>query len=264
MYPYEVFSGVDLYMIMLCVAAVSAIIIYRILADRHGLGARLQNLCLFNAVASIVGGYYSAVLFQAIYNIDKNGGFELTASTGATFYGGLIGGAAIFLAVYFVAGRIMFGKGGEHVNEFFNIANIGAACIAAAHGFGRLGCLFAGCCHGAPTDKWYGIYMVALDSKVVPIQLFEAIFLFALFALFLIRILKNKTYNLPIYMCAYGVWRFFIEYARTDYRGSTLISFLTPSQLTAVVMVVGSVAVFLLEYSVRKKRAQNMSVEKDV
>jgi len=147
------------------------------------------------------------------------------------------------------------------VREFFNIANIGAACIAAAHGLGRLGCLFAGCCHGAVTDKWYGIYMVALDKKVVPIQLFEAIFLFALFALFLIRILKNKTYNLPIYMCAYGIWRFFIEYARTDYRGSTFISFLTPSQLTAILMIVGSLAVFLLEYSVRKRESENKSVE---
>ena len=262
MYPYEIFPGADLYTIMLCVAAVAAIIIYRLLADRYGMGAKLQNLCLFNAIASIVGGYYFAVLFQALYNIEKNGGFELNASTGATFYGGLIGGAAIFLSVYFMAGRIMFGKGGEHVREFFNIANIGAACIAAAHGFGRIGCLFAGCCHGAETEAWYGIYMVALEKKVVPTQLFEALFLFALFALLLIRVLKNQNFNLPIYMCAYGIWRFFIEYARNDYRGSTFVSALTPSQLTAIFMVVGSVAVFLVEYFWRKKIGESKPLEK--
>ena len=261
MYPNEILPGIDLYTIMLCVAAISAIIIYRLLADRHGLGAKLQNLCLFDAVISIVGGYYFAVLFQAFYNIEANGGFKLSSSTGATFYGGLIGGAALFLSIYFIAGRIIFSKDGEHVREFFNIANIGAACIAAAHGFGRLGCLFAGCCHGAVTDKWYGIYMPALGAKVVPLQLFEALFLFALFALFLVRILKNKNYNLPIYMCTYAIWRYFIEKLRNDYRGSTIVSELTPSQLTAILMILGSVAVFLLEYSVRKKQHQNKFVE---
>lgn len=261
MYPNEILPGIDLYVIMLCVAAVSAIVTYRLLADRRGLRAKLQNLCLFDAVASIVGGYYFAVLFQAVYNIEKNGGFKLDASTGATFYGGLIGGATLFLSIYFIAGRIMFGKGGEHVKEFFTITNIGAACVVIAHGFGRLGCLFAGCCHGAVTDAWYGIYMRGIGQKVVPVQLFEALFLFGLFALFLVRILKNKNYNLPIYMCAYGIWRFFIEYARTDYRGSTFISFLTPSQLTAILMVVGSVAVLLLEYFVRKKADEKQSAE---
>ena len=71
---------------MLCLAAVSAIFVYRFVADKRGLGARLQNLCLFNAVASIMVGYYSAVLFQAFYNIPKYGEFRIDSKTGATFY----------------------------------------------------------------------------------------------------------------------------------------------------------------------------------
>ena len=48
-------------------------------------------------------------------------------------------------------------------------------------------------------------------------------------------------------MSAYGVWRFIIEFARDDYRGSVGIDAITPSQLIAILMIVGSVGVFFLE-----------------
>ena len=247
MYPNEIIWGIDLYVVMLCVAAISAMLVYRILADKLYLSADLQNLCLFGAVAAILSGYGSAVLFQAIYNIPKNGGLVLNASTGATFYGGLIGGAAVFLAVYFIVGYFLFKESREHIKYFWSIAGIGAACIAVAHGFGRIGCLMAGCCHGKVTDAWYGVYMKGIGQKVVPIQLFEAIVLFALFGLFLVRALKGKHYNLSLYMTVYGIWRFLIEYVRDDYRGYTFVSFLTPSQLTAIIMILGAVIVFAVE-----------------
>ncbi len=248
MFPKQILPGIDMYVIMLCVACISAIIVFRICADKRGLGARIQNLCLYNAVISIVVGYYSAVLFQALYNIPKNGGFVINSSTGATFYGGLIGGAAVFLAVYFTAGHFMFGKSREHIKQFRIITDIAAASISVAHGFGRLGCLAAGCCYGAETDAWYGIYMQSVGKTVVPIQLYEALVLFALFAFFILRALKGKTYNLPLYMAVYGAWRFVIEYARDDYRGTTVVSFLTPSQLIALLMIAGAAVLWYFEY----------------
>ena len=54
-------------------------------------------------------------------------------------------------------------------------------------------------------------------------------------------------------MMLYGIWRFFLEYARADYRGTTLVSFLTPSQLTAVAMVVGAVVLFVVQRYLAKK-----------
>jgi prolipoprotein diacylglyceryltransferase len=36
----------------------------------------------------------------------------------------------------------------------------------------------------------------------------------------------------------YGVWRFVIENLRADYRGNTFVEWLTPSQLTALVLIV--------------------------
>lgn len=264
MYPKDILPGIDLYLIMLCIAAVSAIFVYRFVADRRGLGARLQNLCLFDAVGSILIGYYSAVLFQAVYNIPKYGEFRIDSKTGATFYGGLIGGAAFFLLVYFIAGHFMFKEKREHITHLRTITDIAAPCIAVAHAFGRLGCLFAGCCYGAETDAWYGIYMQNIGKRVVPIQLYEAIVLFALFAWFLYRALKGKTYNLPLYMGVYGAWRFVIEYARDDYRGYTFVDFLSPSQLTAILMILGAIALFLVErYIVKKQSATSHAEEAD-
>ncbi|MBR5823405.1 MAG: prolipoprotein diacylglyceryl transferase, partial [Paludibacteraceae bacterium] len=44
------------------------------------------------------------------------------------------------------------------------IANCVAPGIALAHAIGRIGCLFAGCCHGQATKAWYGIMMHGNDG----------------------------------------------------------------------------------------------------
>lgn len=259
MYPNEIFLGLDLYSIFLCVGIFTCILAYGWLADRVFLSARLQKFCFACALFAIPLGYGSAVLFQAFYNFMDGDDFRISLNTGATFYGGLIGGAAVFLLIYFVAGHFIF-KDGYHRRNFFGVTNCAAASIALAHAFGRLGCLMAGCCHGSLTDKWYGIYMHGGEgyAKYIPIQLFEAIFLFLLFALFVVLILKKKSLNLPLYMIIYGVWRFFIEYARADERGQTVVSFLSPSQLIAVIMILGGVGLLVFELYYEKKHAQEI------
>lgn len=262
MYTKELLPGIDMYLIMLCASGVAAIAVYRVLADKRRLCARLQNLCLFTAVAAIIVGYYSAVLFQALYNISRDGGFVVNAKTGATFYGGLIGGAIFFLIIYFAVGHFMFKKDREHMRSFITVTDIAAASISLAHALGRIGCLFAGCCYGKETDEWYGIYMQAIGKRVIPIQLYEAVFLLILFGIFTYRVLKKKSYGLPLYMALYGVWRFFIEYARADYRGTTLLNIFTPSQLTAVIMVLGAVAVWVFERAYLK-RQKNLTISEE-
>jgi prolipoprotein diacylglyceryltransferase len=54
-------------------------------------------------------------------------------------------------------------------------------------------------------------------------------------------------------MGAYGAWRFLIEYARDDYRGTTVVEFLTPSQFIALVMIVGAVVLFFIQKSFVRK-----------
>lgn len=259
MYPYEILFGMDLYSILISVGVIVCMLFIRLQADWRGLKARLQNLILFNTIAAVVLGYGFAVLFQAFYNYMAKGTFEIVNSTGSTFYGGLIGGTAMFILIYFAAGRLLY-RDGYHVRHFRTVSDLAPAAIAVAHGFGRLGCLMAGCCHGRVCDAWYALPMnipgdgTADMVKAVPVQLYEALFLFALSGVLLWMFRKGKRYEMPTYMMAYACWRFVAELMRNDYRGATVVDFLTPSQFISVLLLAGGLILLGIELHVDRKK----------
>ena len=244
MYPYYIFGQFDLYLICITLGAAACLLLFRLLADRVRLSTRLTNLALGGGVAGLAAGLGFAVLFQAFYNFLAGYGFSLDKETGATFYGGLIGGIGAFLAVYFLGGRLL--RDGAYKQEFPRVAAMAACSITLAHACGRLGCFFAGCCHGRVTDAWYGIYMPAVGERVIPTQLIETLFLTALCAFLILRVLRGGQDGFPIYLVAYGFFRFFIEFLRGDYRGASPISFLTPSQFTALILTAVGMLLLLL------------------
>ena len=189
------------------------------------------------------------MLFQAIYNIKDRGAFIIDGETGATFAGGLTGGAATFLFVYFI-----FGKKYESKKYTRDVIDCAACAIPSAHAFGRIGCLMGGCCYGKPTDSPIGIYMVNLGYKVVPVQLFEAIFLFALATVLIILLFKGKKHIMELYMLSYGVFRFIIEFFRDDERGTLLTGVFSPSQIISICLVIGAGALYFV--SKRHKEAK--------
>lgn len=253
MYPYEIIFGISLYDILLAAGIVAAMLTFRRFSAKFGFDAKFHNFVLYDAIFAVVAGYASAVLAQGVYNALDGEGFALNASTGATFLGGLLGGAGAFIAVYFIGGRFLF-PDKSHLKRFLIICDIASIAIPLAHALGRLGCLMAGCCHGAQTDAWYGIYHVSAGVKYVPIQLFEALFLFALSAVMWHRASKRRINGLPTYMVIYGVWRYIAEYFRADDRGSTFVSFWSPSQLVSVLLVVGGIGLALGVYLFYKKK----------
>ena len=263
MFPEVKILGLYLYDIFFVLGIIAALPILRLLSDKSRFSAKLFNFCLFDGIFSIACGYGSAVLFQAFYNFLDDGKFELAATTGATFYGGLIGGALVYLSVWFIGGKI-FLKGdnqGEEKRKFKDMLDIAACCIPLAHGIGRIGCFFAGCCHGKQTDAWFGVNMYTEDGwkTVVPVQLFEAIFLFILAGVLLYLFFKrpNKLPLMPFYCGFYGIWRFFIEYARADDRGASFISFLSPSQLTSLLLLFIAV-IYLSAWFLLKNKSKKL------
>lgn len=270
MYNKKLFWDLDLYGVFMLIGVLACLILVRVLSDRRKLRAAWQNLALFNAVFAVLLGYGGAVLFQAFYNYMEDGVFEIVQDTGATFYGGLIGGTLMFIVIYFIAGHFLF-KDGYHIPHLRTASDMAAPCIAVAHGFGRLGCLMAGCCHGARTDAWYGIYMdIQSDNttemvKVVPVQLYEAIFLLALAAVTFTLFWKNKKYLMPLYMVTYGIWRFVAEYLRADDRGATVVDFLSPSQFVSVLLISGGILLLAIELFVdlKKKKAGTEGADTD-
>lgn len=247
MYSKELFLGLHLYEILITVGLVACMLLLRWLSDKQGFSAKWQNFVLLTMMVAVVVGYGSAVGFQALYNYQDTGEWKIQ---GQTFLGGLIGGAAAYLLIYFGVGLLLF-RDNEHLCNFPDLLSMAACGITAAHGFGRLGCLMAGCCRGAQTDAWYGIEM-GVHGKCIPVQLYEAIFLFLLCACLVVRFLRGKRCCMPLYMIAYSIWRFFIEYLRDDYRGASPVSFLTPSQFISVILFIGGLILLIAEATLRQ------------
>lgn len=200
-------------------------------------------------------GVFMAMVFQALYDYieSPSQGFSLGGSM--TFQGGLIGGVSSFLIVwnlyvFVIAPRTKIKALQNNMNASLSDAlPMVPLGITIAHAFGRLGCTFAGCCHGAQTDKWYGVWMYTSEwgyAKVVPTQAYECLFLVILTVIMALLYFKWKfKYNFTVYAIGYGVWRFLIEYVRDDYRGS-FIGSITPSQFWSIIMVLFGIGYFFV------------------
>lgn len=264
MFPDAEFLTLDLYHWMHVIGIIAAMIVARLMYKRVGVSDKLFNFGLITALPGIVLGYVFAALFQSWYTYLETGVFRWGA--GSTFYGGLIGAVAVYLAVYFGVGHFLF-KNKEHIAKFNRVLSVAIPCVVLAHGIGRIGCLFAGCCYGAVTDSPIGIEMFTngIWERRIPIQLFEAIFLFLLFGVLVyLAVAKKCDDSASIYLIAYGVWRFCIEYARDDDRGASGISFLTPSQLTSIILVLAGIALLLLNRLILKKLFEKAGAHEEV
>ena len=229
---------IDTYSLLLLIGALGALVIYKIYGKKIGLTDNYINSIEILALVSILVGLGSATIFQFIYDA-----FNHDYSFGSmTFYGGLIGGAATFLLVY----KFYLKKKYPDVKFTKAVLPIAPASITIAHGFGRIGCFCAGCCYGKETTSWLGVKFPDLPNPVYPTQLFEALFLFILFAvLFIIAIKKQTKYTMCLYLVCYGIWRFLIEFIRGDERGYMLFN-LAPSQWLSIVAIILAIILFIL------------------
>ncbi|MCQ2385331.1 MAG: prolipoprotein diacylglyceryl transferase [Clostridia bacterium] len=253
MYPYPLFLNVRLYGIMIAVGVLCAFGVLYLYGKKLKISEKLLDFVFYDGVASILLGFLSATLFQSVYNYLENpeAGFSFG---GMTFIGGLIGGAAVFLAAYFVLRK----KLGIRLTDVLSVI---PCSIVIAHGFGRIGCFFAGCCYGKPTDSFLGVQFPNHAVKVHPTQLYEAAFLFLLFALFSFLVLKKGfRQNLSLYLVLYGVFRFLIEYVRGDDRGQ-FIGIFSPSQFWSVFMVAIGIGLYFALEAFFKKQAEKENTE---
>ena len=254
MYPNELFHigsiSIDLYSICFLVGILACFIYTYLAMKKSGYSPTAVDTILIIGIFAIMFGILSAALFQAFYNLIAGRGFTFQ---GMTFIGGLIGGVVTFLGLYFLYVYVInprlkeknFFKSDMNKGVWY-LLRIAPVSITIAHAFGRVGCMFAGCCHGEITTEWYGMWNAELGAKTVPIQMYEAIFLFVISALMIVLLFKFKfKYNMSLYLVSYGIWRFVIEYFRADYRGD-FIPGLSPSQFWSIIMVLLGVAIFFI------------------
>ena len=172
-----------------------------------------------------------------------NGGF--------TFYGGFLG--AMFGAAYlFRTDRFPLYKG----------LDMGGMMLPIGLGFGRLGCLLAGCCFGVTTNSPFGLSFPAnspasewqfrhdllgsafMDSLAVhATQIYESGLAFAIAAVLILFGSERKRYDghvFVMFMVLYAFGRFGLEMLRSDDRGGVLG--LSTSQWFSVIMLFLAVA----------------------
>lgn len=229
------------YGLMIAIGIFAAYLTGEYRAKKHGLEADH----VFNYVIwCVIGGFAGSKLLYCITdfkNIVANPGLILNLQNGWVVYGGLIGG---------ILAAMMYSK--LKKISFLAYFDILIPSVALAQGFGRLGCLFAGCCYGRETDS--AICVVFHESlyapngvSLVPTQIISSGLNFLHF-LVLIWFTKHKKADGQVgalFLILYSIGRFILEYFRGDMlRGS--VGSLSTSQFISIFTVIAGLALFII------------------
>lgn len=181
----------------------------------------------------LLGGFASAKLLFWITewkSILENPAFILhTLNDGFVVFGGIIGG---ILSGYLYCKIKKL--------EFLEYFDLMMPSIALAQGFGRIGCLLAGCCYGRETDSALSITFRESEFApngvaLVPTQIYSSLLDFAHFFL-LLYVARHKKADGQVaacYLIFYSIGRFVLEFFRGDLaRGS--VGALSTSQFIAI------------------------------
>lgn len=165
-------------------------------------------------------------------------GFILrTMTDGFVVYGGIIGGI--------IAGWLYSRITKLNFLKYFDLM---IPSVALAQGFGRIGCLLAGCCYGKETSGWPSITFHDSDFApngvaLVPTQIYSSVLDFVHFGI-LLWIARNKKADGQVaacYMIFYSAGRFVLEFFRGDLiRGSVWI--LSTSQFISIFVMAAGLA----------------------
>ena len=250
MFPYITFFNktIGTYQIM-TLLGIFAIGIYSYCSAKHK-GYNEIDI-IITLLISAIGMIFGSHLLYALVNYKEIGYFIRNMKNydsllqfitqlnlifgGSVFYGGLFGG--IITAYLFM---------GQKKDEFKYRTDIIIPGIPLFHFFGRIGCFFAGCCFGKPSNfgftYFYSIIEESNGIKRFPVQLCEAFINLIIFLILSNKYIANKFKGnlLVLYLWIYSIARFNTELLRDDsYRGIFLY-FSTSQWISIFVCVISS------------------------
>jgi len=254
MYPYISFWGKQLPSYGLCMAI--GIIVSCYIAFAEAKRRQLDTNSLIVIAACAIGmGLFGAKILYIIVSCDVKEvmarllGGDISDFTGGgqVFYGGLIGG---------ICGALIGRAISREHERFAEYCDVAVLSIPLGHAFGRIGCFLGGCCYGAPYSGIFAVTFphVGVVEPVFPVQLLEAVLNICIFVLLIIVNRKHhrSVHLLYIYVIAYSVVRFILEYFRGDeIRG--IAQGLSTSQWISIGLFVASVSLILIRKT-REKR----------
>lgn len=184
-----------------------------------------------------IGGFASAKILFWITNWKEflQNPREIIGSEGFVVYGGIIGGILVGW-LYCTIKKL----------KFLTYFDLMMPSIALAQGFGRIGCLLAGCCYGKETTGPLAITFT--DSAfapnhvpLIPTQIYSSILDFAHFFL-LLYVAKHKKADGQVagcYLICYSIGRFVIEMFRGDIERGNVGIFSTSQFISLFILIIG-------------------------
>ena len=189
-------------------------------------GAYVWTIYPFALTAGVLGAKAWAVFEAALQPGHPPVSQLFHLRTGATFYGGLIFGAAGVIA------KVRWDR-----QSLWAVTQALAPGLALAQAIGRIGCFLVGCDYGLPTALPWGMAFPRAPepalAPVHPAQLYESAWLFAC-AWLLGRRVERSPLLIAEYLVLQGAGRFAIELVRTN---APVAGPLTLSQLVALACV---------------------------
>jgi phosphatidylglycerol---prolipoprotein diacylglyceryl transferase len=218
-------------------------------AKRRGLGTPstasfVVDYYLVLVIGAVLGGRLLHIVTMPGAYLEQPARIFRIEDTGFVFFGSLL---AILAGWGWLARR--------HGTRFGTLCDLGATWMGLGHAFGRLGCWFAGCCWGAPTDMAMGAEFPAdsmawIHAEVPrttthtvalhPTQLYEAAGLAAIFVTLAWtrarRGVEPTWRQASRYAVAYGLLRTVTEIFRGDPSRGMLASLPWPALAEALAL----------------------------
>lgn len=235
------------YGLMIALGVAAALFVGEKRAPKLGLdGDQLFNIAIWGVAGGVIG---SKVLYWIVElpSILENPAILLDIGHGFVVYGGILGG---------ILGGFLYCRW-KKLN-FLKYFDLVMPSVALAQGFGRLGCLLAGCCYGRRTDGWF--HIVFTESQIapngvalIPTQIISSLANFAHFAVLVwaARRVKADGQVAGLYLIFYSVGRSLIELLRDDPRGA--VGGLSTSQFISLFILI--VGVCMVVFFGRRKGA---------
>lgn len=126
----------------------------------------------------------------------------------------------------------------------------GIGCLPIGHAFGRIGCFLVGCCYGHPYTGFPSvIYTKSLYAPngipLFPVQLIEALVEFLIGVCLMVFSSKLKGFTAAfLYLSAYSISRFFLEFFRYDEARGSIVGIST-SQFLCIILFFSSISLFI-------------------
>lgn len=219
------------YGLMIGIGVMVALLVGDKRAQKRGMNG---DLVYGMTILAVVFGFLAArVLFiLTCFKSFLQNPMAYITGNGFVVFGGLIGGIAT-VAIYCRIKKV----------SAIDYIDLMAPSVALAQGFGRVGCLLAGCCYGRETTSPIGIVFTNSDFapngvRLLPTQIFMSVGDFVIAAILLMYAKKTRKKGSVtcLWLILYSIGRFFVEFLRNDYRGS--IGILSTSQFIGIIMIV--------------------------